>query len=88
VNLYSFLVNAYNSFLGIFPPELQWVVTLVIVIGFVGAFFSIIRHNVIAIVIMIVLLPFLIPVFARFLADIYHFFLYLLQVLHLIAPKG
>jgi hypothetical protein len=88
LDFYSFLVGWYNAFLNIFPPQLQWVVTLLIVIGLVGAFVSLVRNNWIALVVVVILLPFLIPIFQHFVTDIYHFFLYLLQTLKLTAPAA
>lgn len=86
MNLYSFLVTTYNSFISIFPGPLQWLATLLILIGFVGALIALVRHHILFLILIIILLPFLIPVLARFFSDIYTFFIYLLGVLHLTAP--
>ena len=81
MNLYDFLVNVYDSFIGFFPPELQWVVTLLILLGVIGVFVAMVRHNILLIVIVIILLPFLIPVLARFIQDILNFFRHLIGIL-------
>jgi hypothetical protein len=87
MGFYDYMVNIYSQFLSIFPPALQWLVTLIVVIGIIGAFISLIRHNALFIILLIILLPFLLPVFAKLLGDIYNFFLYLLQILRFTAPK-
>lgn len=88
MNIYDFLVNTYNSFLILFPPSLQWLVTLLILIGVVGAAISLIRSSWLAVIVVIVLLPFLLPVLQHFLTDIIHFFSYLLTALRLQSPAN
>ncbi len=88
MNLYQFLVQAYNNFLAVFPPDTQWIITLIIVVGLVGAFIGLIRHNALFIIVLIVLLPVIAPVLQHFFADVYDFFLYLLSQLNHSAPSG
>lgn len=88
MNLYDFLVNSYNQFLGVFPGPLQWLITLLILIGLIGAVISLVRHSWLAIIIVIILLPFIIPVLRHFIIDIYNFFLYLGQNLHNTTYQG
>jgi hypothetical protein len=88
VNLYQVLVDAYSRFVGVFPPSLQWLVTLLILIGFVGAVYALVRHHIIFLVLVIVLLPFIVPVLMSLLGDIYHFVLFLLRSLRLTAPSS
>lgn len=87
MNLYDFLVNAYSQFLGVFPEPIQWLVTLLILVGLVGAIIGLIRHSWLALIIIIILLPFLIPVLRHFLMDLYNFFLYLTQNLKATTPS-
>lgn len=86
MNLYTFLVNAYNTFISVFPGPLQWLVTLLILVGVVTAVLVLVRHHILFLIAVILLLPFIIPVVASLLGDIYNFVLFLLQVLHL-APQ-
>lgn len=88
MGLYEYLVNIYSSFLSLFPAPLQWLITLIIVIGIIAAFVNLIRHNTLFVILLILILPFLIPVFARFFGDIYNFFLYLLQILRITSPPA
>jgi uncharacterized membrane protein YkgB len=88
MGLYNLLVNAYDSVLAVFPPQLQWIITLLMLIGFVGAVVSLLRHNVLALIIIILLLPFLIPVLQHFFTDLYAFFKFLVDQLHLTAPPA
>lgn len=79
---YDFFVNTYNQFLMIFPAPLQWLITLLIVIGLVVGFINLIRQNALFLVLVVVLLPAFIPILQRFFADLYNFFLYLLSILN------
>ncbi len=87
MNLYTYLVDLYNNFLAIFPVQLQWIVTLLVIIGLVMAFINLIRFNGIFLIVLIVLLPAIFPILQHFFSDVYNFFLYLLQLLKLTAPK-
>ena len=84
---YTFLVDIYNQILGYFPAGLQWLITLLILIGFVGAFAALIRRSVLWVVLLVIVLPILFPVFARFFLDLYKFLLYLIQSLAGSAPR-
>lgn len=86
MGFYSFFVNLYNQFLSIFPPQLQWIITLIIVIGLVAGFINLIRHNALFLVVLIIFLPIIIPILRRFFLDLYNFFLYLLTVLQVTKP--
>lgn len=86
MNLYDFLVSAYGQFLGIFPDPLRWLVTLLILVGLIGAFIALIRHSWLALIIIIILLPFLIPVLRQFLTDVYNFLVYLVHSLQASLP--
>lgn len=65
MNLYDFLVNALNTFLSIFPPQIQWLVTLLVLVGLIGAFVALVRHNALWLILIVVLVPFLVPVLAK-----------------------
>ncbi|HSX48394.1 MAG TPA: hypothetical protein VLF41_02750 [Candidatus Nanoarchaeia archaeon] len=81
MDFFSFFVNLYNQFLAIFPPPLQWLITLVVVIGLVVGFINLIRYNWIFLIVLILFLPIVVPVLQHFFADVYNFFLYLLRLL-------
>lgn len=78
---YDFFVTTYNQFLSIFPAPLQWLITLLIVIGLVVGFINLIRQNALFLLLIVVLLPAFIPILQRFFTDLYNFFLYLLSIL-------
>jgi hypothetical protein len=76
MDLYHFLIQVYDKFIGLFPPELQWVVTLLILLGVIGAFVAMVRHNILLIIIVIILLPFLcrwLPIFSTIYISLYFF---------------
>ena len=84
---YQFLVDTYANFLALFPPQIQWLVTLVLVIGLVAAVIGLISRNPIFALLLLLLLPLFAPVLQQFLLDLYHFFLFMLQSLSSSAPK-
>jgi hypothetical protein len=86
MDLYTFLVGLYDQFLSLFPQPLQWLITLIVVIGLVAAFVNLIRHNTLFLIVLILLLPVVVPVLRHFFADLYSFFLYLLGILGVSAP--
>lgn len=88
MGLYDFFVNFYGNFLAIFPPSLQWLVTLLVVVGLVMAFISLIRYNWLFLLLLILLLPILFPVLQHLFADLYNFFAYLLSILGIAAPRA
>jgi hypothetical protein len=80
VNLYVTLVELYNRFLALFPGPLRWLVTLIVLIGLIMGLVSLIRHNWWFLVLVVLLLPFLLPVLRGFFMDLYAFILYLLTL--------
>ena len=87
MQIYNFFVDLYNQTLAVFPANLQWVVTLLILIGFTVAFVALIRKSIIFVVVLVLLLPFLIPVVGHFFGDLDHVLLFLIQSLAGSAPK-
>ena len=87
MNLYTFFVTTYNSFISIFPPPLQWLVTLLILIGILAVIASLLHHRILLLLIVIVLLPFIIPVVVSFVSGIWQFIVHLLAALHIITPS-
>lgn len=88
MSFFDFFTSLYNQFLSLFPPSLQWLITLGVVIGLVVGFIGLIRHNAIFLIVLVLFLPIVIPVLRQFFNDIYNFFLYLLGIIHLTAPKA
>jgi hypothetical protein len=87
MSFYQFFVDLYGSFLALFPPPIQWLVTLVLVIGIIFAFFSLVRHHWWVLIILILLLPIIVPILRQFFADVWRFFLYLVAILQTTAPS-
>ena len=78
---YDFFVNTYNQFLSIFPAPLQWLITLIVVIGLIVGFINLIRTNALFLILLVVLIPAFVPILQRFFTDLYDFFLYLLNII-------
>lgn len=81
MGFYDFFVNTYNQFLAIFPPPLQWLITLIVIIGLVVGFVNLIRTNALFLILLILLLPAFVPILQRFFSDLYNFFLYLVTII-------
>jgi hypothetical protein len=77
----------YQGFLSLFPPALWWLVSAIVLISIIGAFFVLIRTHWLFLLILIIILPFLIPVFHNFFGEIYNFVLYLWNIIVSGAPK-
>jgi hypothetical protein len=86
MEIYNFLVGLYGQFLGIFPVQIQWLVTLLVLMGLIGAFIALIRFNWMFLILLILLLPAIIPILQHFVLNVYDFVIYLLQALKATAP--
>lgn len=84
---YQFLVDTYASFLALFPAQIQWLVTLVLLLALVGAAIALVSRSPIFVILLLLLLPLFAPVAQQFFNDLYHFFLFMLQSLSTSAPK-
>jgi len=80
INFYDLLVDIYQQFLALFPPEIQWVVTLIVLISLLASFYVLIRFHWLAILLLVIILPILIPFLKGFFAQLYQFVLYLLNI--------
>jgi hypothetical protein len=78
MGLYPLLVNGYNQFVANFPPTLQWLITLVLLVAVVVAFMQLARISFWFLLILVLLLPVLIPLLVSVIMAIWHFFLFLL----------
>lgn len=83
MGIYHFLVTSFNHFVAMFPPGLQWLVTLLVLVGLIGAIIGLIRQHFIFIILAILLLPVIVPVAAKFASEIITFLGYLAKLLHL-----
>ena len=88
MSYYDFLITTYGNFVGVFPASIRWVVTLLIIVGLVGILMSLVRHYLIFVIVLIILVPFLIPVVVSFVHDLGVFFGNLAHVLKLTTPPS
>ena len=86
-NIYQILINGYDTVLGVFPIQVRWIITLLILVGFVGVIFRLAKSGVVVLIVAILLLPFLLPVLRHFFMDLYAFFKFLISQLGATAPK-
>lgn len=73
----SFFTELYGKFLTLFPAPTQWLVSVIVLISIIAAFFVLVRTHWIFLIILIFLLPFIFPIVQSFFAGIYGFVLYL-----------
>jgi hypothetical protein len=71
-----------------FPHQIWWLVSAIVIVAIVGAFVGLIRTHWLFLIVLIVLFPFLIPIFKNFFGEIYSFVLYLGQIVSAGAPRG
>ena len=83
----NIFIDIYNKFLGLFPSQIHWLVSLIILVSLVGALIALISANWIFIIIAILLLPVLYPVLRNFFGEVYSFVLYLWQTVSTSLPK-
>lgn len=81
MNIYEDLVMLYDRFLALFPAPLQWLVTLLVVIGLIVGFINLIRQSWLFLILLLLLLPAIFPILQRLISDLYRFFLYLVRLL-------
>lgn len=86
MGLFQFLTGWYDAFLSIFPGPLQWLISLIVIIGLVGAFIALIRQSWWFLLLLVILLPFMIPVLQHLFSDLWAFFQYLLNIVTSRAP--
>ncbi len=79
LNVYQLLVNGYYHILSGFPPALQWLISLAVLVGFVVLAISLIRTNALFLILLVLVLPFFVPILARLFIDLWSFFLFLLR---------
>ena len=79
MDLYAHLVATYTWFLSLFPAQLQWMVTLAIILFMISLMVGLIRRNILFALLLIPLVPVLWPVIVHFVTDIGAFFIYLLH---------
>jgi len=81
-------IDFYNRFLSLFPPSTHWLVSAIILVSLVVAFFLLISANWLFILVLIVLLPALYPVLKNFFGEMYTFLLYLWNTVSTGVPKA
>jgi hypothetical protein len=84
---FSLFNQVYDRFLSLFPSPLHWLVSLIVLVALVVAFFNLVRFHWIFIIILILLLPFLFPILQSLFAGLYGLFYHLLAIVWAGAPK-
>ncbi|MCL4386877.1 MAG: hypothetical protein M1355_00575 [Patescibacteria group bacterium] len=69
--------NFYDIFLNLFPRDVQWLVSLIVVISLIAAFYVLVRYHWGFLLLIVIFLPIAIPALRSFFADVYGSFLYI-----------
>lgn len=83
----NIFIDIYNRFLGLFPAQLHWLVSLIILASIIFALISLISANWLFILLAILLLPVIYPVLKNFFGELYIFILYLWNIVGANLPK-
>jgi len=60
--IFERIFSAYNSFVGMFPDQFQWVVSLVIVLAVASFLFNLIKKNWLWLILLVVIFPGILPI--------------------------
>jgi len=60
--MFERVMDAYNAFVGMFPEQFQWVVSLLILLAVASFLFKLIKKNWLWIILLAVLFPGILPV--------------------------
>jgi len=88
MGIFQVLVNAYNAVIASFPPALQWLLTVALLVGVAVLFVHLIRSSWLFVLLLILLLPVLFPLVWSVFLGIWHFLLYLLVQVGLRVPAS
>ena len=84
---FSIFTQIYDKFLQLFPAPLHWLVSLIVLVAIVVAFFNLIRYHWMFLILLILLLPFIFPMLQSFFYGLYTLFYHLLTIVWAGAPK-
>lgn len=73
--IFSFFGVLYGQFLGFFPPQVHWLISLVLIILIIATFIVFVRFHWLATIVLILLFPILWPIVKNFFLEVYHFIL-------------
>jgi len=78
MTIFDQIISIYNQFISIFPPNIQWIISLVIFILVVKWTIDLIKQNIIWLILLIILLPASIPILRSVFDGLLTFLGYLL----------
>ncbi len=84
----NMITPLYEKFLSIFPTQLHWIVSLIVLVSLVMAFFVLIRFHWMFLLLLVILLPLAFPVLRSLFAGFYDFFAYLVHQVAVGMPKN
>ncbi|MGI5827933.1 MAG: hypothetical protein ACOX6V_02815 [Patescibacteria group bacterium] len=79
MSLIDQLISIYSQFIGIFPSQIQWLISLAIFVAIVIAVVDLVKKNFIWLLLLIILIPASIPLLRSIFSGLVTFLQYLLQ---------
>lgn len=83
----NIFIDIYNRFLGLFPSQLHWLVSLIILASIIFALIALISANWLFILLAVLLFPVIYPVLKSFFGELYTFIIYLWHIVGANLPK-
>lgn len=83
----TLFTDLYNRFLGLFPPATHWLVSAIVLVSIIAAFFVLIKTDWLWLLLLIVLIPVIFPILRSFFFGIYEFVLYLWRIVLSGVPR-
>lgn len=87
-SIYDVLVHGYYQVISVFPPAVQWIVTLALLVGLVMGLLALVRANALFLILLVLLLPAMIPVLGKLIGDLWGFLLFVIHQLGAQTPSG
>jgi hypothetical protein len=85
---FAIFTNWYNLFLGLFPAQTHWLVSLIVLISIAAAFYVLIRTHWLFIIVLIILFPVIYPILQNFFWGIWQFVVFLWTSISTGIPKS
>jgi len=87
----EFFYKSYDLFLTIFPRDVQWLVSLIVILALIAAFYTLVRYHWGFMLLIVIFIPIAMPAFRSVIGDIYGAFLYIWQttgiIINISPPK-
>jgi hypothetical protein len=76
--LFDQLISIYDQFISIFPPGIQWIISLILFLTLVFWFLDLVKRNLLWLILLVILLPASIPILRSIFNGLVAFLQYLI----------